>query len=107
MEGAAGSIGRHGARGPSAPQPSPGTQAEANLTLGKQLAPPRRVLPWHFLELRLTELPGGETRLGRGHGEVRGKGGTVWGICGCLQKGGRGAVSTRPGAFQSAELLEK
>lgn len=75
VEGGAGSTGRHGARSPSAPQPSPGTQAEANLTLGKQLAPPRRVLPWHFLELWLTELPGGETRLGRGHGEVGGRAG--------------------------------
>ena len=48
MEGGAGSTGRRGARRPSVPQPSPGTQAEANLTLGKQLAPPRRVLPCNF-----------------------------------------------------------
>lgn len=72
MEGRAESTGYPGA--PVPPQPSPGTQAEANLTLGKQLAPPRRVLPWHFLELRLTELSGGEARLGRGHREVRREG---------------------------------
>ena len=108
MEGGAGSTGRRGAWSPSVPQPSPGTQAEANLTLGKPLAPPRRVLPWHFLELWLTELLGGETWLGRGHGEVVvGDGGTVWGICRHLQKGGQGAVSTRPGTFQSSELLGK
>ena len=101
MEGGAGSTGRRGARRPSVPQPSPGTQAEANLTLGKQLAPPRRVLPWHFLELWLTELRGGETRLGRGHGEVVGGG---WDSLGYLQTPPEGR--TRSSEHQTWDIPE-
>lgn len=46
----------------------------ANPTLGKQLAPPRLVLPYHFLVLQLAELLGEETRLReRGRGIQKGK----------------------------------
>lgn len=50
-----------------------------------------------------------EGRQGWGEGTEKsgGKGEPVWGVCGCVQKGGRGAVSTGPGPFQSSELLRK
>lgn len=96
-----------GARGSSAPSPARGTQAEANLTLGKQLAPPRRVSPGTGATAlqKLWE----ETRLGGGHGESQGEG---WDGLRYLQMPpegrGRGA-SEAPDleSFQSAELLEK
>lgn len=85
-------------------QPSPGTQAVANPTLGKQLAPPRRVLP--------AALPGaadhgaqgrGEQAEGERDGDFRGQG-RIRGVWGSPGKGGnRGTALAHSRAEDIAE----